>query len=249
VDRSGLIAALETILPRSLAEDFADNFIEIRRDVATQTLGRASPGKFVETTVQALQAIEQCGRFDKRPDVDRYLKGLESRQSTLPDGLRICAARLGRAMYSLRSKRDIVHKGDVNASAYDLRLLYASAQWVLAELLALAGGVPGDEAARLVMEVQLPVGELVETYGDRKIAHGNLTVREEALVLLSSYHPQSVAAATLIESMDRRSPNSVRNVLTALWRDKLIHRADDGEVILTGPGLREAVAVAGRHLA
>lgn len=59
-------------------------------------------------------------------------------------------------MYALRSKRNIVHKAEIDPAIYDLRLLYAAAQWVLAELLALASGVKGDDAARLVAEVELP---------------------------------------------------------------------------------------------
>jgi hypothetical protein len=72
-------------------------------------------------------------------------------------------------MYALRSKRNIVHQAEIDPAVYDLRLLYAGAQWVLAELLALASGVKGDDAARLVAEVQLPVGELVEAIDGRKI--------------------------------------------------------------------------------
>ncbi len=57
---------------------------------------------------------------------------------------------------------------------------------MLAELLALASGVTGDEAARLLAEVQLPVGELVEAIDGRKIVHAEMTVHDEALVLLMS---------------------------------------------------------------
>src|SRR5437870_1575516 len=144
MDQAFLRTALETTLPPQLAADLVAEFLEIRRDVATGTLGRASPGKFVETIVQALQALENGGRYDKQPQVDSYLRGIESRSSTLPDGLRICASRLARAMYALRSKRNIVHKTEIDPAVYDLRLLYAGAQWLLAELLALASGVKGD---------------------------------------------------------------------------------------------------------
>ena len=101
----------------------------------------------------------------------------------MPDGLRICAARLVRAMYALRSKRNIVHKAAIDAAVYDLRLLYAGAQWVLAELLALASGVTGDEAARLLAEVQLPVGELVEAIDWRQILRWGPAARGGLLML------------------------------------------------------------------
>jgi hypothetical protein len=180
--------------------------------------------------------------------VDSYLKGIDSRTSVLPDGLRICAARLARAMYALRSKRNIVHKAQIDPSLYDLRLLYAGAQWVIAELLALASGVSGDDAARLVAEVQLPVGELVEAIDGRKIVHADMTVHDEALVLLMSTHPEPIAVVELSRSMDRRNPGSVRAVVSVLWKEKLVHRTADKKIVLTEPGLRAAIKAAQSHL-
>jgi hypothetical protein len=248
VDQPSLAATLATALPRELANDLTVQFIDIRRDVATSTLGRSAPGKFVETVAQALQALENDGTYDARPSVDNYFKNVESRQSPLPDGLRICAARLARAMYALRSKRNIVHKGDVNTSLYDLQLLYAGAQWVLTELLALAQGIGGEDAAQLISEVQLPAGQLVEVLGGRRLVHANMTVREEALVLLMSHYPEPIDPADVRGSMDRRNPGSVSNALSKLWREKLLHRGDE-RVVLTEPGLREAIRVAQAHVA
>jgi hypothetical protein len=248
VDPAALRAALATTMPPELADDLVAQFLEIRRDVATGTLGRASPGKFVETVVQVMQAMENAGKYDASPKVDSYLKGMESGASALPDGLRLCASRLTRAMYALRSKRNIVHKAQVDPGLYDLRLLYAGAQWVLAELLALASGARGDDAAQLIAEVQLPVGELVEAIDGRKIVHADMTVHDEALVILMTTYPEAMAAADLIKSMDRRSAGSVRNAVGTLWKKKLVHRSADRRIVLTERGLREAVEVAQAHL-
>ncbi len=249
MDSVALRTALETTMPSELAGDLVAQFLDIRRDVATGTLGRSSPGKFVETTVQVLQAMESAGRYDAQPKVDKFLKDIESRKSALPDGLRICAARLARAMYALRSKRNIVHKAAIDPAMYDLRLLYAGSQWVLAELLALASGVTGDEAARLVAEVQLPVGELVEAIDGRKIVHAEMTVHDEALVLLMSEYPTPITVTELSRSMDRRNPGSVRAIVGVLWKEKLLHRGTDKKIVLTEPGVREALRAAQSHLA
>lgn len=249
MDQAALKAALATALPQALANDLVYQFLEIRSDVATGTLGRAAPGKFVETVVQVLQALENGGKYDAQPKVDSFLKGIEARQSTLPDGLRICAARLARGMYALRSKRNIVHKAEIDPAVYDLRLLYAGAQWMLAELLALASRVSGDDAARLVAEVQLPAGGLVEAIGGRKIVHADMTVVDEALVLLMTSHPEPIAVAELTKSMDRRHPGSVRGAVSTLWKKKLVHRSDEKKIVLTEAGLRAAIEAAQAHLA
>lgn len=108
--------------------------------------------------------------------------------------------------------------------------------------------VEPEEAARLVAQIQLPAGELVEAHGERSIVNGDLTVREELLVLLGSRYPETATVPEIIRSMDRRAPNSVRNGITALWRAKLVHRDENGGIVLTGPGLREAVEVTSGQL-
>jgi hypothetical protein len=248
VDAAALRTALATAMPPELADDLLVQFLDIRRDVATATLGRSSPGKFVETAVQVMQAMENAGTYDAQPKVDTYLKNIESRMSMLPDGLRICAARLARSMYALRSKRNIVHKAQIDPGVYDLRLLYAGAQWILAEFLALASSVNGDEAARLVAEVQLPAGELVEAIDGRKIVHAEMSVRDETLVLLMTAHPEPITVTELSRSMDRRNPGSVRAMVGVLWQEKLVHRGADKRIVLTEPGLRAAIVAAQAHL-
>src|SRR5439155_22871009 len=112
---------------------------------------------------------------------------------------------------------------------------------VLAELLALASGVNGDEAARLVAEVQLPVGELVEAIDGRKIVHADMTVVDEALVLLMTEYPEPITVTELMRSMDRRNPGSVRATVSTLWKKKLVHRSADKKIVLTETGLRAAM--------
>jgi len=49
----------------------------------------------------------------------------------------------------------------------------------------------------------------------------------------------------------RRSTGAARvrstNALTKLWGDKLVHRGPDNRLVLTQPGLREAIHVAQAH--
>jgi hypothetical protein len=199
----------------------------------------------VETVVQVLQHLE-TGSHDAQPKVEQFLKGLESRPSSLPDGLRVCASRIARAMYSLRSKRGIVHKSTVEPSRYDLRFLYAGAQWTLAELLALVTGVTAAEAGRLIEQVQTPATGLVEVLGGRRLVHGDMTVREEVLVLLLSHYPDPVKSGDVTNSLDRRSAGTVRNALSTLWKEKLAHR-DAAGYMLTQPGVRAAEKVVAEH--
>ena len=58
-DKEELIQSLSSKLPDELVNDLVNNFLQIKQDVATETLERSSPGKFVETVVQVLQFIDE----------------------------------------------------------------------------------------------------------------------------------------------------------------------------------------------
>jgi len=247
VDRTGLIVALSSQIPHELARDLVDSFLEIRHDVATSTLGRATPGKFVETVVQILQYLIQ-GNYRAKPKVDEFLRNIESSASDLDDGLRICAARIARAMYTLRSKRSIAHKNRIDPNIYDLRFLLSCAQWILAELVRLTSRVSVEEAGQLIERIITPIGGLVEDFGGKRLVHGNLTVREEILVLLRSYYPTERLSKQITEDLDRRSAGTVRTQLRAMWKDKLVEGNGTVSYRLTQTGLREAIAIINREL-
>src|ERR1044072_1976678 len=98
MDEARLAHALAPMVGASLARDLVAQFVTIRRDYATKTLERASPGKFVEVFVQCLQQIS-TGAHDAKPSVDAYLSQQVENAPNLSDGLRVCGARIARAIY------------------------------------------------------------------------------------------------------------------------------------------------------
>src|SRR5579883_1900241 len=123
-------ALMRLNLPDELVDEFMRHYAQLRRDVLTKTFERTSPGKLVETFLRMLQWLER-GKYDKKLDVERQFQRLDSLPSNLDDGLRICAARVARAMYAIRSKRNIAHTGDISPNGADLGFLFAGAQWLL----------------------------------------------------------------------------------------------------------------------
>lgn len=247
MDKAKLITALSKSIPAQLAADLVNDFLQLRQDVATSTLGGSSGGKIVETFVQILQQLER-GSYDAKPDVDTYLRGLESRASTLDDGLRICAGRIARSLYAIRSKRNIVHKGGVDPNDYDMRLLLHGTEWMIAELLRLTQGLPMQEAGELIELVHAPVGTLVEDFGNRRLVLPKVTIEEELLVLLHSHYPAAVGTAAIHHSMDRRSSGSVNNALRDLWKRKLVEGSAKDAYRLTQSGFASAVRIIRRLL-
>lgn len=244
MDKAALQTLLSSSLPGELAVDLTEQFIELRQDVATQTLGKTSAGKFVETLVQVLQFMES-GEYDAKPKVDDFLRSAETKAPKLDDGLRICAARIGRAAYSLRNKRNIAHKGSVDPNGYDLQFQFGAAQWILAEIVRIVDTDSMSEAGKLVDQIHAPVGGLVEDFGNKALVLADLSVPDEVLVLLHHRYPDSMSTSQVTNSIDRRSSGAVRKALRQLWRDKLVEGGGTEGYRLTKRGFDTAIGVVG----
>ena len=240
MDEGRLAAALAPLLGPTLAVDLTAGLIRIRRDCATRTLERSAPGKFVESFVQCLQYIDSS-EYDENPSVDAYLRQTVENTS-LPDGLRICAARVARAMYTLRNKRNIAHKNEVDPNTHDLALVHQSAAWIVAELLRHATGVSMEEAGAVVELVQAPVGTLVEEIDGTMLVHADVPIRTEILILLHSRYPEVVPAGFILSGLSRRNAGSVRNRLRELHSEKLVHGGTESGFRLTQTGYTTAVS-------
>lgn len=248
MDEHRLSAALSGMLGTDLSQELTKDFVKLRGDAATATLERASPGKFVETFVQCLQQMAS-GSFESKPNVDSYLARTVENETTLPEGLRICAARLARTIYTLRNKRNIAHKNPIDPNTFDLALAHKGAAWIMAELLRNATGLPMKEAGALIEQLQVPVGTLVEEIEGTRLVHAATSVRGEILILLHSYYPHRVAVSDILKTMSARSAGSVRNRLGELAREKLLYGDSKSGYRLTQVGhaaaLTEISAVLG----
>lgn len=242
MDETLLATALKPSLGATLARELAADFVKIRRDYATRTLERASPGKFVETFVQCLQHLA-TGKHDAKPDVDKFLDKQAEHLNALPEGLRICGARTARVMYTLRNKRNIAHKNNVDPNSADLGLLHQCAAWLTAELLRTASGVTMEEAGRLIDLVQSPVGTLVEEIDGTRLVHAKLSVTDELLVLLHSHYPAVVRVPDILRSLAHWSEGSVKSKLPELRTAKRLHGDSKSGYRLTQAGYAEAVRI------
>ena len=235
MQRDRLITALTGLIGSDLAEDITNHFLKIRQDVATKTLERASPGKFVETFVQCLQQISR-GSYDASPSIDSYLNTRVENDTALPDGIRFSAGRIARSMYTMRNKRNIAHNGEVDPNGYDLAYLLHAASWIMAELVRCASAVPMAEAGALIELLQAPVGTLVEEIDGVRLVHANVPTRVEVLILLHSHYPDYVSIDDIKNTLSRRSASSIRGRISDLRREKLIFGDNSTGYRLTAPG-------------
>ena len=236
-----LISELSKYIEPSLASDVVYHFLDIRKDCKTGTLGGSAAGKFVESVVQILQFLENK-IYDRTPNVDSFLKSLESRPTCLNDDLKLCCARIARSMYTLRNKRNIAHKNSVDPNVYDLKYLYECSQWILSEIVRQVMTSNMTLAGKIVELIHIPISSCIEQLGDRKLVHRKLSVNQELLVLLYSYYPDLIPREKIGLDLDRRSKSAVSNSLKGLWKQKLIHR-ESATYKLTQEGFREATRI------
>lgn len=241
MDEARLAHALTGLLGQTLAEELTADFVKLRQDCATATLERASPSKIVETFVQCLQQMA-TGKYDAKPDVDGYLSKRAENETALPEGLRICAVRVARSIYTLRNKRNIAHKNPIDPNTFDLALAHQGAAWIMAELLRNASGVSMQEAGTLIELIQAPVGTLVEEIDGTRLVHADTSVKGEILILLHSHYPERVLVPSILKSLSARSPGSVKNRLGDLRTAKLLHGDGKTGYRLTQAGHAAAVA-------
>lgn len=239
-----LASALASLVGLSLAKDLVSDFLKIRQDFSTKTFERSSPGKFVETLVQCLQQIS-TGKFDSKPDVDAYLNKHVENATSLPEDLRVCAARIGRSMYTLRNKRNVAHKGDVDPNTMDLAFAHAASSWIMSELLRQSSGLKAQEAADLIALVHAPVGALVEEIAGTKVVLADVSVRAELLLLLHSQYPEPLTQQEALKSLSRRAPGTVKNRLRDLHNEKLAHGSAKEGYRLTQSGFAQALVEVG----
>ncbi len=234
MDRARLTQAIEPLVGRKLARDLAADFVKLRQDVATATLERTSAGKFVESFVQCLQRISS-GTYDTALRVDHYLNTQVEGDTDLPDGLRLCGGRVARAIYTMRSKRNIAHKGQVDPNSIDLEFTYRGAAWIMAELIRCASGTTMEEAGALIRLVNAPVGTLVEEIDGIRMVHAKIPLRDEILVLLHSKHPDGVTSAQLCEWTGKKG-TTVGARLSDLRSNRLVVGDGRRGFKLTSPG-------------
>jgi hypothetical protein len=241
VDEGRLTTTLTDLVVPLLAKELSQDFIKIRQDYGTKTLERASSGKFVETFVQCLQQVA-TGAYDAKPNVDGYLSSKVESEASLPDGLRICAARIARSIYTLRNKRNIAHKNEIDPNTFDLAHVHQGAAWIMAELIRNASGITMQEAGAVIELIQAPVGSLVEEIEGLRLIHADVSIRTELLILLHSYYPSLASTSEILASLSRRDAATVQKRLRELFRAKWVHGDSKAGFRLTLAGHQAATA-------
>ena len=214
--------------------------LQPRRRVDEPTEPGLEPSAERSETVPGQFAVSAAVPHSDTSSVDDYLKNRVENDTTLSDGLRLCGARVARSIYTMRNKRNIAHKGEVDPNRMDLEFTYHGAVWIMAELVRCATGSSMDEAGALIRLVRAPVGTLVEEIDGVRMVHAKVSARVEMLLLLHSQYPDVVTSAKLSEWVGGKAAGT-RARLSELRKERLIAGNGDKGFKLTSTGYRAAV--------
>ena len=221
MDKIKLAQAIERLVGRELAEQLMSDFAKLRQDVHAGTLEQTSAGKFVESFVDCLVQISG-EHVSNSTGVDRYLNDVVVHKEAVPEGLRVCGSRVARAIYTLRNRRNIVHKNDIDPNKVDLEFTYHAAAWIVAELIRAASDkTTMEEAQRLIDIVMAPVYPLVDEFDDELTVQANVTARVQVLILLHRKYPEPAYLQQLY-TWTKCLPSTVRSTLHKMGNDSLV---------------------------
>lgn len=235
-----IVALLSKHIKSKLVSDLLKGFADIKQDIILNTLGGGSPGKFVETVVQIMQYLE-TRNYDKKPAVDKYLRNIEDRTTSLSDSFKLVVSRVARSIYSLRNKRGIAHKGEVNPNMMDLKYIFAGCRWILAEIIRIFSAKDPDKVEKLIEYISITPSVVIEDFGEfRTVLNHKLKAADELLTLLHYYYPNYVPVNQIYKDMKRRVKKTVGGAIGALYKKIWIDGSKKDGYKLTTSGYTEA---------
>jgi hypothetical protein len=243
---TGIRSALLNGFPQKLVDELLECHSEQRRNLLLGNLrpNEVEGGRFAEA---AFRMLEHAAGWTPTPiGTQLNTDALISRLARIPVGqanesVRLHIPRTLRVIYDIRNKRDAAHLADgIDPNLQDSTLVAGAANWVLAELVRVAGGIAPDEAFRLVEAITVRRIPAVEDFdGFLKTLRPTLGPSDRVLLLL--YH-RADAGATPAELLPCLKPTQRPNLPRTL--KQLEHESDlvvqaSGRYKITRRGIRE----------
>lgn len=236
--------------PPNLVEQLIECYAEQKKNYY---LGRMRPnevegGRFAEAGYRMLQhaAGASVTPLGAQLDTNAISRMLENATSAA-DSIRFHIPRTLRVIYDIRNKRDAAHLSDgIDPNLQDSSLVSAAMDWVLAEFVRIARGVPPDRAFALVKAITVRRIPAVEEFGDLlKTLRPSLGPSDRILLLL--YHRADTGATSdeLSNWLKPKQRTNLSRTLAQLEYDKDYIAGTEGRYRLTRRGIS---AIEGRRL-
>ncbi|MEM4474486.1 MAG: helix-turn-helix domain-containing protein [Candidatus Bathyarchaeia archaeon] len=226
------------LISSGISEEISNRLIEEYSEVKKEyILGNYEEvikhaGKFSEVILALIKnkVLRENVNLDKLGFNELY-KELEDCQKTCAkeEILTLAVPRVARSVYTIRSKKDVVHIKTVDPNFVDAVYCMTACDWMLSQIALLLLEIDEKEVCNLVDSVlkkRIPIIEEFED-GSITILKEGLTTSDEILLALYHYYPKRLSGSELAKILKVRS-QTVHVNLQRLEKKRLIHKTEKG---------------------
>jgi hypothetical protein len=242
----GVRSALLIRFPQKLVDELLECYNEQRRNLLLGNLrpNEVEGGRFAEAAFRLLEhaagwPVTPVGKQLDTEGLIKRLAGISTGKAH--DSVRLHIPRTLRVIYDIRNKRDAAHLGDgIDPNLQDSTLVSGALDWVLAEFVRIAGGIPPDEAYQLVKRItvrRIPAVE--DVAGFLKTLRPSLGPKDRALLLLYHCADNGATASELAQWLKPSQRRNLPRTLKHLEHEKDLIVFAQGKYQITRRGIHE----------
>jgi len=193
-------------------------------------------GRFAENVFRALWFLTTNKIIDRVRNMKEMYNVLSSSISKV--GFSVLILRIAYfGVYSLRSKRDVVHVNPVDPTFMDAVFVVTACNWIIAEFLRTLGAENVSELEKLIHLLMVRDVPLIQRIGEDIVVLGKLGCKHEILLLLY-YSLGGMSRSELGKVLGKYyAQPTITNSLKGLLNDRLIFLTRDGKYVITDKGI------------
>jgi hypothetical protein len=143
--------------------------------------------------------------------------------------LTLAIPRVAASVYTIRSKKDVVHVKKIDPDFFDSSYCVASCSWMLSQLVLLFYTLNSKEANDLInslLEKKIPFVEEFED-GSARLLEQDMPLDDRILLVLYNFYPNRKTPYFIAKTI-MSSPQYVKNQMISLEKALLTHTNSDG---------------------
>lgn len=227
-------------LSRSLLEAYFATLKEYRKQ--NWKYAGNEMGQFIEVArrmIEFMVSAQYTPLTDKLPIFnENTLRTYEQCSPSVETSYRILIPRYLYAMYSIRNKRGIIHKSEIDPNGMDLAIMLSSAKWILSEMVRLCSNLPFEETSELIESLLEKEQPLFWNTGNA-IRVLDIKMDSPSKILCLLYYKDKQTDTELQKAIEYQNSTTFKSILKKLHKERKIEYIS-GQCFLSPLGLKEA---------